>query len=255
MIVDIFVICGLFILGIMAGQGAVVSGLKLPLKNREFFNVCNECNHKYKWYEMIPIVSFFLNKGECRYCNKELSLWYPFLELLSGLLFSFSYMIFGYSYEMYIMMLLTLLAVVIFVSDFKYYIISDEPLFIMSVLVLGLKLYYFGFRTFIISLSSGLLILVFMLIVRFIGNKMFKHESLGGGDIKLAMVFGFVVAIRLSIVSLVLGSFMAFPYALYSSLSNSQKEIPFGPFLVSGLYVVFLFMEPINSFIRVMFML
>ena len=82
---------------------------------------------------------------------------------------------------------------------------------------------------------------------------MFKQESLGGGDIKLSMFFGFVLGIRLSIVSLVVGSFLAFPYAVYFSLSNKQKEIPFGPFLIVGLYLVFIFMEPINSFLSIMF--
>ena len=119
--------------------------------------------------------------------------------------------------------------------------------------MLGLKFYYFGFHTFLISLCSGILILVFMLIFRYIGNKIFKQESLGGGDVKLSMFFGFVLGIKLSIVSLVIGSFLAFPYAIYCSLSNKQKEIPFGPFLISGLYMVFLFMDAINSFLRVMF--
>lgn len=253
MYVDILIICLLFIVGIFLGLISVIIGLKLPLNKREFFNICDHCNERYKLYELIPIFSFFLNKGECRYCNKELSLWYPFLELVSGLLFSFSFMIYGFSYEMIIMIVLTLLAIIIFVSDFKYFIISDEPLFIFSFLVLLLKFIFFGFKTFLISLCSGILILAFMLLIRFIGNKIFKQESLGGGDVKLAMFFGFVLGIKLSIVSLVVGSFLAFPYAIYCSLSDKQKEIPFGPFLTTGLIMVFLLMDYINSFLNIMF--
>lgn len=253
MYLDIVLICILFILGILIGEFAVIIGLKGPLKEKEYLNVCNHCNNKFKWYELIPIFSFFLNKGECKYCNKELSLWYPFLELLCGLLFAFSFMIFGLSYEMMVMIILTILAIIIFVSDFKYFIILDIPLFIMSLLVLGLKYYFFGFQTFLISLCSGILILVFMLCVRYIGNKLFKQESLGGGDIKLSMFFGFTLGIKLSIVSLVVGSFLAFPYAIYCSLSDKQKEIPFGPFLITGLYLVFMFMEQITSFLNIMF--
>lgn len=253
MFVDILIISLLFIVGLFIGLIAVILGLKLPLKKREFFNVCNHCNERYKWYELIPIFSFFLNKGECRYCNKELSLWYPFLELLCGVLFSFSFMIYGFSYEMLIMIILCILSIIIFVSDFKYFIISDEPLFVLSFLVLLLKYLFFGFETFLISLCSGILILVFMLVIRFIGNKIFKQESLGGGDVKLSMFFGFVLGIRLSIVSLVVGSFLAFPYAIYCSLSDKQREIPFGPFLVAGLFLVFLLMDFINSFLNVMF--
>ena len=253
MIVDIYIIIGLFFLGVFFGELAVIVGLKCPLKEKEVLNICDNCNSKYKWYELIPIFSFFLSKGECKYCDKELSLWYPFLELLCGLLFSFSFMMYGFSYEMIIMIVLTLLAIIIFVSDFKYLIISDAPLFVFSLLVLFFKFYFFDFQTFLISLCSGILIFIFMLCIRFVGNKMFKQESLGGGDIKLSMFFGFVLGIRLSIVSLVVGSFLAFPYAVYFSLSNKQKEIPFGPFLIVGLYLVFIFMEPINSFLSIMF--
>lgn len=235
------------------GMIAVILGLKLPLKNREFVNICDNCNHRYKWYEMIPVFSFLLNRGECKYCHRNLNLWYSFLELLSGLLFSFSYMIYGFSYEMILMICITLLSVIIFVSDFKYFIISDEPLIFFSIFILFLKFVFWGFETFLISLCSGILILVFMLIIKYIGDRIFKQESLGGGDIKLAVFFGFVLGIRLSIISLVLGSFLAFPYAIYSSLSSKIREIPFGPFLISGLYLVFLFMEPIKSFLTIVF--
>lgn len=253
MLVDIGIIVLLFFAGIFVGLGAVIAGLKIPLKEKEYLNACDGCNKKYKWYEMIPIVSFFLNRGECNYCKKELSLWYPFLELLSGLLFAISYMVYGFSYEMIIMIVLTILLITIFVSDFNYYIISDQPLIFFSIIVLVLKFIYFGFETFLISVCSGLLLLVFMMIIKYIGDKIFKQESLGGGDIKLAVFFGFVLGIRLAIISLILGSFLAFPYAIYSSLSSKQREIPFGPFLISGLFLVFVFMEQINSFIAIIF--
>lgn len=253
LLLDIFIIGILFILGIFVGFLAIIIGLKAPLKQKEYFNTCDYCNEKYKWHELIPIFSFFLSRGECKHCNNNLSLWYPFLELLTGLLFAFSFMIYGFSYEMLIMIILTILSIIIYVSDFKYYIILDIPLFICGILVLILKFIFFGFETFLISLCSGLLIFIFMLIIKYIGDKIFKQESLGGGDIKLAMFFGFVFGIRLSIVALILGSFFAFPYAVYFSLTNKQREIPFGPFLITGLFVVFVFMEQINTFLSIIF--
>ena len=92
-----------------------------------------------------------------------------------------------------------------------------------------------------------------MLGVKKLGLILFKRESIGGGDIKLAALFGFCLGIRLSIISLVIGSFLAFPLAIYYSLVGKEKEIPFGPFLVSGLFVVFVFMVHINRFISVVF--
>ena len=92
-----------------------------------------------------------------------------------------------------------------------------------------------------------------MLVIRYFGTKFFKQEALGGGDIKLATFFGFVLGLRLSIVSLILGSFLAFPYAIYCSMNKKNREIPFGPFLILGLDVTFIFMVYINNFLSIIF--
>lgn len=253
MLKEICIICLLFIVGLFAGLISIIIGIKGPLKVKEYFNYCDNCNHKYKWYEMIPLFSYLLTQGRCKYCLKKKTIFYPILELISGILFTFSFIIYGFSYEMLAMIILTILSIIIYVSDFKYFIILNEPLIIFSLIILGLKFYFFGFETFLISICSGVLIFFFMLIIKYIGDKIFKQESLGGGDVKLSMFFGFMFGIKLSIVSLIIGSFLAFPYAVYSALTNSNKEIPFGPFLVTSLYFVFVFMEPINSFVTIIF--
>ena len=116
--------------------------------------------------------------------------------------------------------------------------------------LLLLKLYYFGFPTFTRSIYSGLIMFVFMLVIKALGDKIFKRESLGGGDVKLVTFFGFVFGVRLSFVSVVLGSFLAFPYAMYISLAKKDREVPFGPFLILALLIVFIFMDPIKSFLN-----
>ena len=253
MIFDIYVICLLFIVGLLLGFIDIIIALKLPLREREFANSCDNCNHKYKWYELIPLISYFINKGSCPYCKKKISFGYIALQLLSGILYSLGYVFYGFSYELIVMIILTNLTILIYVSDFKYLIILDEPLLLFSVIIFLCKYLFFGFETFLISVCSGLLIFIFMIIVRFIGNKIFKQESMGGGDIKLSMFFGFTLGIKLSIISLMVGSFLAFPYAIYSSLKNINKDIPFGPFLVTGLFLVFIFMEPIRLFLKILF--
>ncbi len=253
MLIDIYTIILLFITGILFGFINRIIALKLPLKKREFACSCDKCNNKYKWYELIPLVSYILQKGECPYCKKHLSFVYQFLDILSGLLYALSYIIYGFSYEMLIMLILTNLSILIYISDFKYYIILDEPLIIYSLILLILKFIFFGFKTFLISVCSGLIIFIFMYIIRLIGNKLFNQESIGGGDIKLSMFFGFTLGVRLSIISLIIGSFLAFPYAVYYSISNTNKEIPFGPFLITGLFIVFVFMEPIRNILFILF--
>ncbi len=235
------------------GTISLIIGLKGPLSSKEYLNKCDHCNYKYKWYQLLPIIPFLFMRGRCPRCNRKSSYWYPFLELMSGLLFCVSYLIYGFSYEMLAFIVLTILTVMIFVSDFNYYIILDKPIWVLSIIILIAKWITYGFEVFILSVCSGVLIFAFMMSIRFIANKIFKRDSLGGGDIKLSVFFGFLVAIRLSIVSLCLGSFLAFPYAIYYSILDKKKEIPFGPFLILGLFVVFVFMEPINTFIAIVF--
>lgn len=256
MLFDIYVICFLFLTGILFGLLSVLSGLKGPLKKRGKVigtNCCDNCNQTWRWYELIPIFSFFINKGECPYCHKPISLYYSALELACGLLFSFSYMLYGFSYEMCIMIILSCLTIIIFVSDFKYYLIMDKPLVISSILILILKYLFFGLNTLIISFVSGFIIFLFMYLIRLLGNKIFKEDTIGGGDIKLTMIFGFALGVKLSIIALTIGSFLAFPYAIYLTLSKKNRTIAFGPFLILGLYLVFIFMNPINEFIYIVF--
>ena len=253
MLIDIYIILLLFLVGLFLGEACVILGLKGPKHKKEYFNKCDHCDYKYKWYELIPVFSYVIKKGSCSYCHRKSSFWYPILELVCGILFSLSFIIYGLSYEMIVMLLIVILGVIIFVSDFKYFIILDKPLIIFSIMVLILKYAVYGFETLVLSVCSGILIFIFMIAIRFIANLIFKRDSLGGGDIKLGTFFGFVVAIRLSIVSLCLGAFLAFPYAIYYAILDKQKEIPFGPFLILGLYTVFVLMEQINSLIAIVF--
>lgn len=253
MILDIGIIVLLFLFGLIIGHMAVIAGIKFPLKRRNLLSCCDNCNEKYKWYEMIPIVSFFIIGGECPYCEKQLSLGYPILELICSILLPISYMLYGFCYEMIAVTIIIILTTIIYVCDFKYYIILDGPLIIFSLIILVLQFILNGFEEFLLSLCSGILMFLLFYAIKLIGDKIFKTESLGGGDVKLSMFFGFVVGLRLGIISIIVGSLLAFPVAIYYSFTNGKKEIPFGPFLITGLLIVFIFMEQINSFINVLF--
>lgn len=253
MIFDVYVLILLFLMGLFLGRLLIVYGLKFPLKNSPVYNICEYCNDKYNWYEMIPIVSFFINKFKCNYCGNKLNKWYLLLELILGLLYSTSYLLYGFSYEFFVFIILCSLGAVIFVTDFRYYIILDSSLLISSILILLLKFIFFGSRTFLISVLSGILIFMFVFFIKIVGDKFFGQESLGGGDVKLVAIFGFSLGVRLSIVSLILGALFAFPFALYCAIANKDKVIPFGPFLIFALIFVFVFMEPIRGVLNIIF--
>lgn len=253
MIVDVLLIIFLFLIGLFMGLLSIMIGLKFPIKKKELHNICDYCDNEYNLSEVIPVISYFSSNGECNYCKHKLNIYYPILEVICGILFSLSFIRYGLSYEMFAMILIVILSIIIFVSDFKYYIINDSPLIVISIILLLFKYVVFGFKIFLLSLISGIVMFVILFIIRLIGNFIFKYDTLGGGDIKLSIVFGITFGIRLSIVTVILGSFLAFPYAIYGTISRKPKEIPFGPFLVSAFLVVFMYMDSIKYFLDTIF--
>ena len=87
---------------------------------------------------------------------------------------------------------------------------------------------------------------IFMYLVKLFGDKAFKRESLGGGDIKLAFFIGCTLGLRLAFVSLIIASFLALPYASYYVVKKQEREIPFGPFLITGVLITFMLSNQIR---------
>ena len=87
----------IFILGLLLGSFYNVVGIRL-LKNESIISPrshCRKCNHQLSWYENIPIISFVFLLGKCKKCKKPISFIYPAMELLTGILFLLSYLLFG----------------------------------------------------------------------------------------------------------------------------------------------------------------
>ena len=214
MLIDVYTIILLFFVGLIAGYLCIILALKLPLRKKEYVNACDHCNHKYKWYQLIPLFSYLMSRGRCPYCKNRISVMYVILDFICGLLFSFGYIFYGFSYELIAIIILTLLAVMIYVSDFKYYVILDGPLVISGFLILLIKYLEGGLNQIFVAILSGLFLFIVMILIKMVGNKIFKRESLGGGDIKLAFIIGIVLNYKLGLITLILSSFFALPYAL-----------------------------------------
>lgn len=214
---------------------------------------CDYCKKKLKWYELIPVVSYIIQGGMCNYCHKKLSISYLISEIVLGFMFGFGYYLYGISYELFAFLIIVSLTDIIIISDFKYLVILDFPLFISVALILILKLYYFGFKPTLNALISGAILVLFLLIVKLVGDRVYKKESLGWGDVKLALFMGCVLGIKLGFSALIIGSFIALPYAIYYVSKKQEKEIPYGPFLISSVLIVFVFMQSIATFINSFF--
>lgn len=253
---DIYIYVILFILGIILGSFYNVLATRLP-QNKSIIKPgshCVFCNKKLKWYENIPLVSYILQKGKCRHCKEHIPYDIFISELATGVLFVFSYLYFGISYNFFIMLILSSLCIIIFISDFKYMIILDSPLVISGILILILKVVYYGYKAIIPTLLSGIITFLIMLLVGFVGKKMYKREALGGGDIKLSFIIGMVLGVQLSMVSLIFSTFLALPYALATIVLKKDSEVPFGPFIASSLFIVFLYYDKFYNIVKLFYL-
>lgn len=231
--------------------GAVLGSFLDVLNNRGPKNLsilkprshCEYCNHVLTPIELIPILSYIFLRGKCLKCKKRIGIEAVIVEIILGSLFVFSFIKYGFTYQFVVALVLSVLIVSIFISDIKYMIILDSPLVVGSIVVLGFNWYLYGFNAFLNSLLAGILLFTFMYLMGLLGKVMFKREALGGGDIKLSFVIGTILGFKLGLVSLVFSTFLALPYALVSLILSTNREVAFGPFLISSTCVVFLFME------------
>ena len=232
----------LFFIGAILGSFYLVIGTRLPKGEDVLFSrsKCDNCGHVLKWYNLIPLFSYVFQRGKCTFCHKKIAGEHFIVELATGLLFVFTYYIFPSGYYFYGGLIISSLLIIIFVSDFKYFVILDGPLIIFSLLIILFIYLNSDLKAVGFKIMAGLILALFMVIVRLIGNKIFKRDSLGGGDIKLSFLIGLVLGVRLGFVALIISSFIAFPYALYV-MNKKEDEMPYGPFLITALIVCFIF--------------
>ena len=192
---------------------------------------CPKCNHFLSWYENIPIISYIILKGKCKNCHSKIPISYWIVEVVTGLLFSVCYHAFGFSIDLLVALVFVSSLIIVIVSDIEYMIILDEVLMASSLIIILIYIFGVSFEEAAYHIYSGIGAFLAMYAIKILGDKAFKKESLGGGDIKLMFLFGLVIGFPMSICTIFLATFIAFPVALLILFSDKENVIPFGPFL------------------------
>lgn len=230
----------IFIIGLIVGSFSNVCIYRIP-RNESIVRPgshCPQCSKPIPFYDNIPIISYILLRGKCRYCGQPIPIQYPLVELATGLFYIALYLFYGLQLVSVAYMILCTLLIIISFIDLRERIIPD---------VLSLPFIAFGFiLSFFIRIitpvDSLLGILAgggSLLIIAIVGSKLFKKEAMGGGDIKLAAMIGAFLGWKLTLLALFLGFFLGSIIGVIVLVTSKNKSdvLPFGPFIALGAFI------------------
>ena len=216
---------------------------------------CMACQNKLSWYELIPLFSFIGLRGRCKNCRTKISIQYPVVEVIAGIIFAGLFLKFqdvffldtiGFSitYAFYATVFSLLLVIAIY--DLKHKIIPDVLSLALGILSF-VGLFFFSNYIFyphwpsLLEFLSGILIALPFALMWLLS----KGTWMGLGDAKLAVSLGWLLGLSLALSGLMLafwaGAIIGILLMVFSKKHGMKSEIPFAPFLVLGTILAFLF--------------
>ncbi len=190
---------------------------------------CPKCGKKLKILELVPVFSFFALGGKCRGCGGKISWQYPLVETAAGVLFLFSALLLPYPFYYFIIMAILLL---IFVYDFKYFLIPEIPLFLGVFIALFYNFFnpsvpFWGY------LFSGAGAAIFFLALWGLSG----GKWMGFGDAELSFFIGVILGFPKVLSGLFLGFLIGAITGIITIATGKaeiKSKIPFAPFLITG---------------------
>ena len=206
---------------------------------------CPNCKHQLAVLDLIPILSYLLLSGKCRYCKRKLSFQYPLVELLTAVSFTLVFLsqissllnpffLLTFAFLLFVVSVL----IVISVYDLRWGIIPDKIIIPASIaaflyqLVFNLILVQ-NYKLLIINLALAFGISVFFFLIILVT----RGRGMGGGDFKLSIFIGLALGWPLALVAIFLGFLtgaLAAVMLILLGKKSFKQTVPFGPFLALG---------------------
>jgi leader peptidase (prepilin peptidase)/N-methyltransferase len=243
-------VAGAAILGSAFGSFLNVCIYRLPLGKSLVHppSTCPSCGRRIPWYDNIPVLGWVLLRGRCRQCRAPIAIQYPLVEAGIALLWGLAFWCYGLSWHALAGAVLGTILAGIAITDARHYIIPDE--FTWGGLVIGLALSLSGGLAGLGRAALGAAVGFGLLyLIAWAGEKAFRKEAMGGGDIKMmAMVGSFVgwQGVLLTVFGgAVFGTLVFVPISF-----RTKKLVPFGIFLAAGAALAFVAGDAIIGWYR-----
>ena len=237
--------------------------LDLPLEQGEGerFNIlmppshCPSCKTAIKPWQNIPILSYVLLKGQCKHCQTAISLRYPLVELLTGLVFAVCAWKFGATWTALATMVFSAYLIAMIFIDADTQLLPDQltlPLMWGGIV--------FHLAAYLLQADWGITTLVDSLLGAIVGYmslwsifQLFKlvtgKEGMGYGDFKLLAALGAWLGISVLPIIIIMSALVGLVFALIMKVAKNQP-MPFGPYLAISGWIVLIFSQPIGQFIQ-----
>ena len=237
--------------------------LDLPLEQGEGerFNIlmppshCPSCKVAIKPWQNIPILSYVLLKGQCKHCHTAISLRYPLVELLTGLVFAVCAWKFGVTWTALAAMVFSAYLIAMIFIDADTQLLPDQltlPLMWGGIV--------FHLAAYLLQADWGITNLVDSLLGAIVGYmslwsifQLFKlvtgKEGMGYGDFKLLAALGAWLGISVLPIIIIMSAVVGLIFALIMKVAKNQP-MPFGPYLAISGWIVLVFSQPISQFIQ-----
>jgi len=228
----------LFIFGSIIGSFLNVVIFRLPKHESIVYGPshCMECNEKIKPFDLVPILSYLLLGGKCRHCHTKISIRYPLIELINGLIYVWIFLVNGMNFDSFLLMAFASTLLVITMIDYDTMDIYDGTLIV--ILIFGILRLATNFDSFPSAITGGLIVSIPLYLIAVL------TQGIGGGDVKLMAVAGFFLGIKATLVGTFIGILTGGIWGIVL-LSIFKKEgkamIPFGPFLCFGMLIASLY--------------
>ena len=185
-------------------------------------SACPHCHRPLRWFEMIPLASFALQRGKCTTCHLKISLRYPLYEIFAAASSLSLLLKFEGSGEFVVASVFVLAMSLVVLIDWEFFVIPNEVL--IAVFLIG------AFLLTLLkpgelpeSLLGAAISLAVMFGTRLLGNWAFKRESLGMGDVKLSAVLGLFLGVHLFLLAFWLAALLGSMYGLVRPKKFSRR--------------------------------
>ena len=242
----------IFVLGSMVGSFLNVCIHRLPLGESVVWpgSHCARCSHPIPWYLNIPILSYVILKGRCRFCKGPISFRYITVEILTAIAFLVFFIRFGMNFDFFFYALFCCCLIIATFVDFQHRIIPDEISLggIVAGFILNAAKGFINvpqtydlrpaMDSFLGIIAGGGIIFLMGFVFDIVYFKLLKKppiqgetESMGGGDVKLLAMIGAFLGWKAALLTFFIAPFLGIGVGLVNMVVKKDHLIPYGPFL------------------------